>query len=100
MGAWVKVAREGELLSSLGVTVGKKRYALFRLADGIYALDDICSHEYALLSEGEVWEEEVYCPRHGSRFDIRSGAVRNFPATRPVHSYPVKVEEGNIFIRV
>lgn len=86
--------------SSLGVEYKKKRYALFRQPDGIFALDDVCSHEYSLLSEGEIVEGEVYCPMHGSRFDIRSGAVKNFPATRPVRTYPVKVEDDDIYIQV
>jgi nitrite reductase/ring-hydroxylating ferredoxin subunit len=65
----------------------------------VYALDDVCSHEYSRLSEGEIWDDEVYCPKHGSRFCIRSGDVRSFPAFKPVRSYPVKIENGGIYIK-
>ncbi len=100
MAKWVKVAREDQMHSSLGVIVGKQRYALFRLEDGIYAMDDVCSHEYSLLSEGEIWAGDVYCPKHGSKFDIKTGAVKNFPATKAVKTYPVKVEDQDIYIQI
>ncbi len=71
---WVRVAEERQLRTRMGVLCEGHRIALFRLPDGIFALDDVCSHEYSLLSEGEIWEADVYCPKHGSRFDIRTGA--------------------------
>jgi nitrite reductase/ring-hydroxylating ferredoxin subunit len=92
------VAEEKDLSESLGVSVAGHPIALFRLDDGIYALDDICSHEYSRLSEGEVWAGDVYCPKHGSRFAIRTGEVSGLPATLPVASYPVKVESGGIYV--
>ena len=98
MSRWVKVAEDSDLDEQLGVEVEGKRIALFRLEEGIHALDDICSHEYSLLSEGEIWDDEVYCVKHGSRFDIRSGAVKSLPAFESVNSHPVKVENGEIFV--
>jgi nitrite reductase/ring-hydroxylating ferredoxin subunit len=94
------VAEEAALAPEEGLAVRCEGHpiALFRLENGVYALDDICSHEYSRLSEGEIWEGEVYCPKHGSRFDIRSGAVHGLPATQPVGSHPVKVEGGAIYI--
>ncbi len=98
MAAWIRVAEEKELSQSMAVDVNGGRVALFRLEDGIYALDDICSHEYSRLSEGEIWAGEVYCPKHGSRFDIKTGGVTGLPATQPVKSYPVKIEGGGIYL--
>lgn len=100
MGSWIKVAREEDLERQMRVEHEGEAYALFRLSDGIYALDDICSHEYSRLSEGDIFRGQVACPKHGSRFDIKSGKVTGFPATRPVHTYPVKVEGGDIYIEV
>jgi len=97
---WVRVLEETELAEQARVEVDGEAYALFRIEDGIYALDDVCSHEYSRLSEGEVWDDEVYCPKHGSRFSIKNGEVRSFPAFKPVESYPVKVKEGGIYINV
>ena len=100
MSEWVKVAAEEDLDEVLGVEVEGKSFALFRLEDGIYALDDVCSHEYSRLSEGDIWDDEVYCPKHGSRFDIRTGKNIGLPATKPVGTYPVKVENGVIFLEL
>ena len=97
---WRPAVQEDGFRRQKRVEIDGHAYALFRLEDGIYALDDVCSHEYSRLSEGEIWDDEVYCPKHGSRFQIRDGSVRSFPATRPVESYPVKVEEGTVYIDV
>ncbi|WP_319562922.1 non-heme iron oxygenase ferredoxin subunit [Marispirochaeta sp.] len=100
MPRWKPAVKEDQFRNSTRVEIDGKAYALFRLEDGIYALDDICSHEYSRLSEGEIWDGEVYCPKHGSRFDIRNGQVRSFPAMVPVSSYPVRIEEGTVYIDV
>jgi 3-phenylpropionate/trans-cinnamate dioxygenase ferredoxin subunit len=99
---WVPVAAAEDLPGleeSLRVEIDGHPLALFRLEDGIYALDDICSHEFSRLSEGDIWDDQVYCPKHGSRFAIRSGAVEGLPAIKPVGSYPVKVEEGKVYVQ-
>ncbi len=98
MARWVEATVESKLEEQTRVEIGEHAFAIFRLDDGVYALDDICSHEYSRLSEGELWDDEVYCPKHGSRFDIRSGSVRSFPAFKPVNSYPVKVEDGKVYV--
>ena len=77
--------------------------AIANLGDGKFlAVDDICSHAESSLSEGEVdlEEETVECPRHGSVFDLRSGRPRSLPATLPVRSFPVKVQDDAILIEV
>ena len=98
MGNWVRVASAEELVSAMSVTVDGAPVALFRTDEGIFALDDICSHEYSKLSEGDVWAGEVYCQKHGSRFNLRTGAVTGLPATKPVAAWDVKVENGDIWI--
>ena len=98
MEGWVKVASEAELVTTLAVKVGDAPVALFRTEEGIFALDDICSHEYSRLSEGEVWGGEVYCQKHGSRFNLRTGAVTGLPATKPVRAWQVRVENGEIWV--
>ena len=100
MKQWIKVAVETDLDEVMRVEVKGKAYALFRLEDGIFALDDICSHEYSRLSEGDIWDDEVYCPKHGSRFDIRTGKNIGLPATKPVGTYPVKVEDGTVYLEL
>lgn len=97
---WTEVMEEGDLDEQARVEIDGQAYAIFRLEDGVYALDDVCSHEYSRLSEGEIWDDEVYCPKHGSRFCIKSGEVRSFPAFKPVGAYPAKIEDGKVFISI
>ncbi len=79
----------------------RKEYAVFRLEDGIYCTDNVCSHEYSPLAEGMIVGADVYCPKHGSRFDIKTGAVKDLPATRPVRTFPVRRDDnGDIYIQV
>src|SRR5438034_11797549 len=71
-------------------------------ADGeLYAIEDRCSHDDGPLAEGD-WDPDelvVVCPRHGSRFDLRSGRPLSLPAFLPVDTYPVRVDEDGM-IRV
>ena len=98
MDGWVSIGRESELVTTMRVEVDGEPVAVFRTDEGIFALDDICSHEYSRLSEGDAWGGEVYCQKHGSRFNLRTGAVTGLPATQPVRTWDVKVENGEIWI--
>jgi 3-phenylpropionate/trans-cinnamate dioxygenase ferredoxin subunit len=79
---------------------GGDRIALVRIGDDFYALGDRCSHEDYALSEGEVWPDEceIECPRHGSTFDLRTGAACSLPATKPVPVYVVEVTDGEVSV--
>jgi 3-phenylpropionate/trans-cinnamate dioxygenase ferredoxin subunit len=78
--------------------VDGRRIAVYRLEDGFYAIDDICTHDGGPLAEGEVEGDEVICPRHGARFSIKTGAALTFPAVTPVDRYPVRVEGDELFV--
>jgi len=78
--------------------VDDRRIAVYRLEDGFYAIDDICTHDGGPLAEGEVEGDEVICPRHGARFSIKTGAALTFPAVTPVDRYPVRVEGDDLFV--
>jgi 3-phenylpropionate/trans-cinnamate dioxygenase ferredoxin subunit len=80
------------------VAIGDERIALFRIGDEIFAVGDRCSHAEASLAEGEVFDYEVECPRHGSEFDLRTGKPLSLPATKPVPIYEVVVEDGIAFL--
>ncbi len=88
---------DGEMMQ---VSVGGELVGLYRVGDDVYALGDVCSHQEAYLTEGEFEPEdlEVECPLHGSRFNVATGEVRILPATKPVASYSVKVEGGEILV--
>lgn len=65
-----------------------------------YALANVCSHDGGPLGEGEVYDYEIQCPRHGARFDVRTGKVLSFPAVVDVPAYPVKVEGDKILVQI
>ena len=102
MGRFVKVARKSELPENDGtyVEVEDNRIALFNLGGEIYALDNACTHVGGSLSQGRVEEDEVECPWHGSRFDIRTGEVRMFPAREDVATYKVRVTGDAVEVEV
>lgn len=68
--------------------------------DNFYALGDTCTHEDYSLSEGDLWEMSVECPRHGSRFDVRTGKVTGMPAVIRAKTYPVTIENDEIYVEV
>ena len=100
MAKWVQAVAVDGFEGSFKFVYRRKEIAIFRLEDGIYATDNSCSHEYSPLYEGMVVDGVVHCPKHGSRFDIRTGAVKDFPATRPVATYPTKIEDGFVWVQV
>ena len=70
--------------------------------DGFRALDAVCSHEHFYLDEGEVDpdDETIECPKHGSLFDVNTGAPRGLPAIKPVETFPVPVSEADVWLAV
>jgi 3-phenylpropionate/trans-cinnamate dioxygenase ferredoxin subunit len=84
------------------VEVGDRLIVLIRAAGRFYALDDVCTHDGGPLSEGPVDQQAgtITCPRHGAKFDIRTGAALSMPATKPTRSHQVKVEGQRIFVQL
>ena len=102
MGKFVKVATKSEIAdqSAKLLEIGDKRIALFHLGAQFYAIDDTCPHADGPLSEGSIEGEEVECPWHGSRFNIKTGKVTAPPAVENVGRYNVRVTGDDIEIEV
>lgn len=100
MAEYVQVAAVAELPpgQAKAVEADGRRIALFNVDGAIYAIDDSCTHEYTPLSSGPRSGEIVTCAKHGSRFNVRTGRVLSLPAVVPVSTYPVKVEDGKIYV--
>jgi len=83
------------------VEYGGRVIALVRIDDSVYAIGDTCSHADISLSEGEVISEtkEIECWKHGSAFSLETGEPQTLPATKPVPTYDVAVEDGMVVIR-
>ncbi len=72
--------------------------AVFNVDGTYYAIEDVCTHDDGPLADGELYGFAIECPRHGARFDIRTGAVLSMPAVIPVPRYEVRVEGAEIQI--
>jgi 3-phenylpropionate/trans-cinnamate dioxygenase ferredoxin subunit len=79
-----------------------RRIAVYHIGGSFYATTDICSHAYAELSDGFLEPDDctIECPLHGSRFDIRSGAVLSLPAYEPIATYAVRVEGEDVLVEI
>lgn len=102
MSGFLKVAQAGELPpgGKKLVEVDGIPVALFNVNGEYYAIEDVCTHDGGPLAEGDLQGEEIECPRHGARFNVRTGAVLCMPAVEAVECYEVKVDNGDILVSV
>lgn len=93
-----EIADPGSLL----VEVEERLVVLIRAAGHFYALDDVCTHDGGPLSDGplDAAAGTIACPRHGAKFDIKTGAAVTMPATKPTIAHEVKVEGDQVFVRL
>ena len=71
---------------------------VFNVDGEYYCIADVCSHDGGPLEDGELIKCEIECPRHGGRFDLRTGKPTAMPAVEAIPSYQVKVEDGGIYV--
>ena len=103
--SWIAVAKTSELVPNQpkAVTANDVRVALIKTegADGgIHAIEDLCTHDDGPLAEGAVEGGAIECPRHGARFDIKTGAALCMPAVTPIRSFPVRVTGDQVEIQI
>jgi 3-phenylpropionate/trans-cinnamate dioxygenase ferredoxin subunit len=82
------------------VVADDREIAIFNVDGELFATDDICSHEEASLSDGELDDHVVECPLHGARFDVRTGKALSLPAVRPIDTFPVRVVDGKVEVEL
>ncbi len=101
MSDWIEVCAAGEMLPGEFKVVWDEDtpIAVYNIDGTFYAIEDTCTHDGGDLAGGEIHGFEVECPRHGARFDVRSGDVTRPPATEPIASFPVREEGGRVFTR-
>jgi 3-phenylpropionate/trans-cinnamate dioxygenase ferredoxin subunit len=101
MSDWTKVASVDDVKPGniVQVEVDGESVALANTGDEFLATSDVCSHEYVMLSGGWLEDDEIECPQHGSRFNMRTGEVLNPPATQPIAPYQTKVEGRDVYVR-
>lgn len=84
----------------LFVEIGEHSLVIFNISGSLYAIGDVCSHDNGPVGDGDLEGFEIICPRHGARFDIRSGKVLRFPAVEDIPAYPVRVVDGQIEVGI
>jgi 3-phenylpropionate/trans-cinnamate dioxygenase ferredoxin subunit len=82
------------------ITIREFPIVVFKLAGEFYAIADVCSHDDGPLGDGYLGEFEIVCPRHGARFDIRTGKVLTLPAIVDIPAYPVRIKDEEIQVGV
>ena len=100
IGEFSRVAGMDELPrgASLCVAIDGREILLCHTAEGVFAVDNRCSHAEARLCEGKLKGQKILCPLHGAAFDVRDGSALSRPAIRPIASHKVKLDNESILV--
>lgn len=101
MSDWVNALAESDLPpgSHTVIEIEDAAILLVNLDGSFYAIEDICTHDGGDLSGGCLVGGSMECPRHGARFDVKTGEVTAPPAYEPVDTFPVQVVDGVVQVR-
>jgi 3-phenylpropionate/trans-cinnamate dioxygenase ferredoxin subunit len=102
MGEFVKVAKVADIAAGTikGFLVGDKKVAIANANGKLYAFEDRCSHQGALLSKGALLGDKVMCPVHGEQFDLNTGMPVIMVTHDPIRVFPVKAEGDDILVEL
>ena len=102
MGEWHRVCRTDEIDEEdvIQFDHDDKVYAVYNTEKGFFATDGICTHEYQQLSDGIVIGTVIECPLHQGRFEVTNGKALSAPVCVDLKTYPVKVEDSEVFIEI
>ncbi len=98
VGEWHDLAASEDLAPGemLAFEVGAHHLALYNVGGAIYATDNVCSHAYALLTDGWLENDVVECPLHGGQFNVCTGKAACEPASVDIRTYQVRIEGGRV----
>ncbi len=101
MSGFERIAGLDELASDgrLSVVIDDDPALLVRIGDDIYAIEDVCTHDGQPLTNGPIEDGQIVCPRHGARFDLKTGQPTCMPATQPIATYVVEIRDDQIYAR-
>ena len=88
---------EGDVI---GIRVAGKEIALYEVEGEIYATDNLCTHGAARMSDGFLEGREIECPLHQGRFDVCSGQAMCAPLTENIRTYPVRIENLRVMLKL
>jgi len=99
---WITVAKQADVKPNdmLGVTLGERELALYILDGTIYATDNLCTHAYAMLTQGWLDGDCIECPLHGGRFEIKTGKGLGPPINDDLKTYPARVVGEDVQVKL
>jgi 3-phenylpropionate/trans-cinnamate dioxygenase ferredoxin component len=74
--------------------------ALFNIDGNFFAIKDVCTHDQASLSEGELIGDTIVCPWHGACFSVRTGEALSLPAIEPVETFRVQLQDDEVYVDI
>lgn len=101
MSDWVRVCASHELQPGhcRVLDVEGAQVAVVNVDGEFHAIEDVCTHDGGQLTGGAICGFEIECPRHGARFDLRTGAALCPPAYEPTAVFPIRIEDGVVWVR-
>ena len=102
MNDFTKIATNSEIPEGgkLYVELDERLVVIFRAGGDLYCLDDVCTHDGGPLGEGQLSGYEIACPRHGAKFDMRTGQALTMPATEATAVREIKSEGDDVLVRL
>ncbi|MGO9948197.1 MAG: non-heme iron oxygenase ferredoxin subunit [Steroidobacteraceae bacterium] len=101
MATWIDAGLTANLQDgqTKSIASGRRMIAVVRSGDAFFAIEDVCTHDGAALTGGEIEGTEIICPRHGARFCLRTGEALTPPAYEPVRVFETKIEHEHLWVR-
>ena len=103
MATWIRACATDDIETEdlIRYDHGERTFAIYRSPDdNFYCTDGLCTHEKVHLAEGLVMDHIIECPMHNGQFDYRTGEAKRAPVCEKLGTYPVKVEDGEVFIEL
>lgn len=96
--AWQPVGRNDDIANGgmIAVEIAGVKIAVYRVDSELFATDNICSHAYAMLTDGWLDGDEIECPLHGGRFNVRTGKAMTSPVECDIRTFSVREADGII----
>lgn len=99
--SWISVCQVNDVSEDMpkAVEIEGVKIGLFKLEDQYFAIENVCPHAYALLTDGFIEDETVECPLHEAIFEIKTGILQSGPGCRNLHIYAAKEEDGQVLVQ-
>lgn len=99
---WIKLIEVSAVPSEdvAAVDAAGRELAIYGVGGEVFATDNVCTHGHARLCDGFLDGHEIECPLHQGKFDVRTGKALCEPLTTDIRTYPVKIEDGHVFVEL